>query len=168
MDALLLSTTTLAGFTPATRAEILDHFGIAMDDLAQPTVGSRSAQPPANAPIQDGNSPSDFTVAMVRRLTKGISKKTLTALRVIANSDTPAFHQKDVIDAIDDAETYMDLRGIWSAITRRSRAILDDSEARLIWWDDEGIYDDDEENYLDHVGRVSAMTHQSLKAHFAK
>lgn len=172
MDGLFLSNATLAGLTQRTQREILEHFGVVISAMTQSpvTTGSASPQPahpPANIPVQDGSGPPDFTVAMVRRLTKGISKKTLAALRVIAKSDTPEFHMKDVIDAIDDAETYMDLRGVWSAITRRSRAILDDFEARLIWWEDEGIYDDDE-NYLDHIARVSPMTHQSLKAHFAK
>jgi hypothetical protein len=37
-------------------------------------------------------------------------------------------------------------------------------EAYLVWRDDEGIFEG--EDYVDHVGRVSPMTHQSVKAHF--
>jgi hypothetical protein len=159
IDGLLLSTTTLASFSEPTREEILAHYGIAASSAPQPV------QSPVAAPSSADDTPPDLTVAMVRKLTKNVSDKTIAALRVIGKSDTPEFHMKDVIAAVDGAKTYMDLRGVWSAITRRSRAILDDPQATLIWWDDKGIYDD-HENYIDHLARVSPITHQSLKTHF--
>jgi len=156
MDALLLSTAAVAGFSVATRTEILSHFGL------MPAAGSDRARAAAPAPVPADDGPPDLTVAMVRKLTK--NPRTLSALRVIAASDGPDFHMKDVIAAVAGAQDYMDLRGIWSAITRRTRAILGDSEALLIWWNDEGIYRG--EKYVDHIGRVSPITHQSLKAYF--
>jgi hypothetical protein len=155
-DGLLLSTTTLAGFSEATRLEILEHFGVSVSGL--PTHDG------APRPAPDGeDGPPDLTVGMVRKLTKNVSDKTLSALRTIAMSPTPEFHQKDVLAAVG-ASGYMEARGVWSAITRRLRSIVSDSEAYLVWWEDEGIYEG--EDYVDHIGRVSPMTHQSLKAHF--
>jgi len=72
---------------------------------------------------------------------------------------------KDVIDATSGADDYMGMRGVWSALTRRTRNILNDSDADLIWWVGEQIIDADG-NYVDHVGEVAALTHESLKTHF--
>lgn len=156
-DALLLSTTTLAGFSEATRLEILEHFSISISDVSTDEDALAALAP------DDADGPPDLTTGLVRKLTKGVSDKTLSALRAIAKSPTPEFHQKDVLAAVG-ASGYMEARGVWSAITRRLRSIVGDPDAYLVWWEDEGIYDG--EDYIDHIGRVSPMTHQSLKAHF--
>ena len=113
----------------------------------------------------DEDGPAELTIAFVRKLTDKLSEKTLNALKVIAQSDTPQFHMKDVIDATNGADDYMGMRGVWSALTRRTRNILNDSDADLIWWVGEPINDADG-NYVDHVGEVAALTHESLKTHF--
>lgn len=95
---------------------------------------------------------------MARKLiAEPISAKSTAALRVIAESDTPEFHMKDAIAAAPETENYLDLRGAWSGITRRARKILGDSTADFVWWEGEQIYGD-EENYVDHIGRVSSLT----------
>ena len=121
-------------------------------------------EPAGLAPAME-EGPAELTVALVRRLAEKLGGKTSTALRVIAQSDAGKFRMSEVIGAIEDAETYMDVRAVWAALTRRTRKILDDREADLIWWEGDGVYDDDEE-YVDHVGRVSPLTHRSLRAHF--
>ena len=102
---------------------------------------------------------------MVRKLTASLSDKTLNALKVIAQSDSPQFRMKDVIDKTVGAETYMDMRGVWSALTRRTRNIMDDRDVDLFWWLGESILDKDG-NYVDHIGAVSPMTYHSLRTHF--
>ncbi len=109
--------------------------------------------------------PVELTVALVRRLAEKLGGKTSTALRVIAQSDAGEFRMSEIIGAIEDAENYMDVRAVWGALTRRTRKILGDQDAALIWWEGDGVYDDAEE-YTDHVGRVSPLTHRSLRTHF--
>jgi hypothetical protein len=50
-------------------------------------------------------------------------------------------------------------------LTRRTRNILNDPGAILICWRRDGIYAEDGE-YVDHIGRVSPMTHESLRKYF--
>lgn len=125
--------------------------------------GDRPASSPAAHEDVEGE-PVELTSALVRKLCDRLSDKTKAALKVIASSDTPEFHMKDVIAAIDDAETYLDIKAVWSALTRRTRRICDDSDAQLVVWAGEAIYDGDD--YVDHVGYVSDLTHKSLRAHF--
>ena len=63
--------------------------------------------------------------------------------KIIARSDSPQFHLKDVIAGTAGAKDYMDMRGVWSALTRRTRNIMDDGEVDLIWWTGDPIDDDD-------------------------
>jgi hypothetical protein len=160
--AFLIPTTALPGFTEITRNEILAYLGLTASTSAAPDVAPTTPRP--LAATEDG--PADLTIAMARKLiAEPISAKSTAALRVIAESDTPEFHMKDAIAAAPETENYLDLRGAWSGITRRTRKILGDSAADLVWWEGDNIYDD-EENYVDHIGRVSPLTHQSLRAAF--
>lgn len=101
--------------------------------------------------------PVELTLSLVRRLAaQPINYKTLKVLRLIARSETPEFQLKDAIEAVEGA----DLQGVWSGLTRRTRKILNDPRALLIWWrgeDDDGLY---------HIGEVSRLTHASLRKHF--
>jgi len=153
----------LPKFTPATRDELLAYAGISAGGAANP-AGDTPPLPPVLSSGEDG--PPDLTVAMARKLiAEPISPKSTAALKVIAESATPEFHMKDAIAAAPETENYLDLRGAWAGITRRTRKILNDPGADLVWWEGDPIYDD-EEKYVDHVGRVSALTHQSLRAAF--
>lgn len=160
-SGFLLSTAAFGGLTPSAQQEVLLAMGLS-------GIGPSSAASPASkaAPRNiDEDGPAELTLAFVRKLTDKLSDKTLNALKVIAQSDTPQFHMKDVIDATSGADDYMGMRGVWSALTRRTRNILNDSDADLIWWVGEQINDADG-NYVDHVGEVAALTHESLKTHF--
>ena len=160
-SGFLLSTTAFGGLSPSAQGEILAALGLSGLSLSDTT--SPAAKAVARKIDEDG--PAELTLAFVRKLTDKLSEKTLTALKVIAQSDTPQFHMKSVIDATSGADDYMDMRGVWSALTRRTRNILNDSNADLIWWIGEQINDADG-NYVDHVGEVAALTHESLKTHF--
>lgn len=160
-SGFLLSTAAFSGLTPSAQQEVLSVMGL--DGLGQGGSAVHSASAIPRAADVDG--PAELTLAFVRKLTDKLSEKTLNALKVIAQSDTPQFHMKDVIDATSGADDYMGMRGVWSALTRRTRNILDDSDADLIWWVGEQINDADG-NYVDHLGEVAALTHESLKTHF--
>lgn len=109
--------------------------------------------------------PAELTLGLVRKLTEKLSEKTLVALKIIAQSNTPKFRMNDVIDATEGASSYLDMRGVWSALTRRTRKILDDSDADLIWWDEQ-LSTDKSENKFDWIGEVAPLTHKSLKTYF--
>lgn len=161
-SGFLLSMTAFGGLTPSAQQEVLLAMGLSDN-------GPSSAASPASkaAPrTTDEDGPPELTLALVRKLTHKLSEKTLTALRVIAQSDSPQFHLKDVIAATDGANDYMDMRGVWSALTRRTRNILNDRDADLIWWDGQTFRDKDD-NYVDQILRVSERTHESLKSHFS-
>lgn len=160
-SGFLLSTAVFGGLTPSAQQEVLSAMGLS--GITQ----SNSASPPAPSGVHaiDEDGPPELSLAFVRKLTDKLSEKTLTALKVIAQSDTPQFHMEDVINATNGASNYMHLRGVWSALTRRTRKILNDSDADLIWWDGK-TFRDAQENYVDQIGRVSALTHTSLKTHF--
>lgn len=160
-SGFLLSTTAFGDLTPSAQQEVLSVMGL--NGLGQGSSGMPSASAAPRAADDDG--PAELTLAFVRKLTDKLSEKTLNALKVIAQSDTPQFHMKDVIDATSGADDYMGMRGVWSALTRRTRNILDDSDADLIWWVGEQI-NDAGGNYVDHLGEVAALTHESLKTHF--
>ncbi|HEY1604491.1 MAG TPA: hypothetical protein VGF77_02725 [Allosphingosinicella sp.] len=163
-SGLLLSTAAFKSLSPNAQNEVLASIGLAEVELSgRPALPATTAA--AAQPIEGNDGPVELTVAMVRRLAANLSDKTLNALRVIAQNDGPQFHMKDVIEATSGAETYMDMRGVWSALTRRTRNIMDDGAADLIWWIGESILDEDG-NYVDHIGLVSPMTYSSLRAHF--
>lgn len=161
-SGFFLSTAAFGSLSPSAQQEILSVMGLNGLDhniaVIPPTVE-------APRPL-DGDGPAELTLAFVRKLTDKLSDKTLNALKVIAQSETPQFHMKDVIDATSGANDYMGMRGVWSALTRRTRKILNDSDADLIWWVGEQINDADG-NYVDHLGEVAALTHESLKTHFS-
>lgn len=136
---------------------------------AKPDGASARHSPitPAGVDYDPSLEPAELPLSLVKRLAaEPIHNKTLTALRVIAASDTPEFRMKDVIDAIAGARTYLDVRGIWAGLTRRTRSILKE-KADLICWRRSGIYDEKSGEYVDHIGRVSSLTHASLRRYFA-
>jgi len=156
-SALILPITAFNELTPSAQQEILS--AMSFHDIRQVnTTASAATQNPI-----DNDGPDELTLIFVRKLTKNLSDKTLNALKVIAQSDTPRFHMKDVIDATAGAKNYMDVRSIWSALTRRTRKILDDREADLIWWT-KGDNANDDDN--DWVGSIAPLTHKSLKTYF--
>ena len=160
--AFLIPRKAMRGFSQSTQDELIAYLGVG------PIAGTAAsgAQPPVVAPGRAAGEegPVELTLALVRKLTDRLSDKTLTALRIIAQSKTHQFHMKDVIYATDGAKTYMDLRGVWSALTRRTRNILDDGDAELIWWVGENIYDG--KDYVDHIGEVAPPTHSALRSFF--
>ncbi len=161
--ALLLPFAAIRRFSATTQREILAFAGLG----GGPALAAEAAPPLPEAPADaENDGPAGFTQGMVRRLiAHPIDPKTLAVLRTIAEGPTPTFRLKDVVAAAPGATEPGDLRGAWSGITRRARRILDDPEAALIWWEGKGVFDE-EGRYTDHVGRVAALTHRSLRAAF--
>ena len=156
--AVLVPVETVMGYSQSTRDEVLASLGLIASVRAAPKT------PNSAAPETTDEGPPDFTVPMARKLiAEKISPKTLAVLRTIAESPTPTFHLKDVVTTTG-VDGPSELSGAWAGITRRSRNILDDGAVDPIWWDSEPEYKN--EMYFDQVGRVSALTHQSLRVAF--
>ena len=154
----------LAGFSESTRAEVLRYSGLMGGDNIAPSADGERAPPASSEGEESG--PPEFTVAMARKLIdQPISEKTTAVLRAIAEGEAPNFRLKDIVAAAPGAQSPADLRGAWSGITRRARNILGDPEADFIWWaEGEAVFESSV--YVDQPGRVSALTHQSLRKAF--
>jgi hypothetical protein len=111
-----------------------------------------------------GYEPVELTQFLVGRLAAHpIHPKTVQVLRFIASCDQPEFYLEEAVDAVRGAKSYLDLRGVWAGLTRRTRNILDDPEVILIQWRESY---DERGNYVDYLGKVAPMTHASLRKHF--
>ncbi|WP_306133458.1 hypothetical protein [Roseivivax marinus] len=158
MDGLFISVESFNSLSPSARAEIEALYGL--------TSGAVMTAAPKRTPGDLHEGPVEIPPALVRALVDRLNPKTMTALRVIAESEDGRFLLSDVIEAVDDAETYMDVKGVWSGLTQRTRNILQDKKADLIWWEGDWLYDEGKDEKADHVGRVAPMTYQSLRKHF--
>lgn len=166
MNGILLSTSAFKSLSASAQQEVLSSIGL--NGIPTPSSAENAARDDAPAGLtggDNGEGPVELTVAMVRKLTDKLGDKTLNALKIIAQADSPQFHMKDVIARTAGAKNYMDMRGVWSALTRRTRNIMDDSKVDLIWWIGDSIFDGDG-NYVDHVGSISPLTYHSLRSHF--
>jgi hypothetical protein len=148
--SIIISATAFRSFSQATKAEILGRLGV-YEPQSLPSSGDAE------------NGPADLSTAQARKLISGTGERTTIALRAIARNG-PRFRSTHVAEALGDTDLGT-LRGVWAAITRRTRTVLSDPQADLIWWEEEGISDDKGE-YVDHEGRISAMTFRSLRLAF--
>jgi hypothetical protein len=105
------------------------------------------------APVDDGEGPPDLSPAQAKKLISGFGSKTVELIRHIAEFPASGFK----MDALEEKMgcDAGGLRGSWAGITKVSRRVLGDPDAILIWWTqmEDGSWH----------GRVSAMTHSSLR-----
>jgi hypothetical protein len=136
----------LAEFTPPFQAEFMQwiqaQVGIDQQDDIGPTVTDETEEP------------ADLSVAQARKFLERVSDKVRTTVRVIADASPSGFDMTAVMTALD-VDDASELRGVWGGITKRTRTVLGDSTASLIWWT--------EKESGGWVGRVSVMTHRSLQ-----
>lgn len=138
----------LPGFSPAFQAEFADYVQARMSIVADDV---EDAGEPAQ--MEEGEEPADLSVAQAKKFLDRVSDRVRTTIRVIAEADPAGFDMATVMQALDTDDAGS-LRGVWGGITKRVRTVLGDNEAYLIWWVEQ-----------DHgwVGRVSTMTHRSLR-----
>jgi len=95
---------------------------------------------------------ADLSVGQLKKVIGGCSDRPKHALKIIANCDENGFLLRDIASEMD--EEIGNMRTVWSAITRRVRAVLDDNSATLISWEE---YDGD------WVGRLSDITFNNIQ-----
>lgn len=138
----------LPGFSPVFQTEFAEYVQARMSIIAGDAEDAAE-----QSQMEGGEEPADLSVAQAKKFLDRVSDKVRTTIRVIAEADPAGFDMSAVMQAldIDDAGS---LRGVWGGITKRVRTVLGDDEAYLIWWVEQ-----------DHgwVGRVSTMTHRSLR-----
>ncbi len=145
---IMLSFTALSTFSPQTREEVLAYVSSQanMDEKVAPEIAGEVEEP------------ADLSYAQVKKFLERCSEKTKEALKVIAKAEPAGFTMEAVAKALDVDLEEGDLRGVWGGLTKRVRTVLGDPEALLIWWTPHG---DDQ-----WLGRVSGMTHRSLRKAF--
>jgi hypothetical protein len=109
------------------------------------------------AEVGENEGPTDLSPAQARKLVAGCSERPTKALKFIAEQPTTQFPYRAVLQVVgrDSSGT---MRGTLAAITRRTRTVLGDPDAELIWYTGEGE--------ADWIGSVSPMTHSSLRKAF--
>jgi hypothetical protein len=133
----------------------VDEAGAPVLDQTAPTDGSAS---------DDEEEDEDFaelSPRQARDFYQGCGEKTRKAVEAIARSSTHRFHVADIAKAV--GVPARDLRGVWGGLTRRTQTILDDVDAYLIHWHDGTQKYADDGSYIDQIGEVTEMTHQSLR-----
>ncbi|WP_145144460.1 hypothetical protein [Roseomonas gilardii] len=122
------------------------------------TTGAESTGEPGTSAL-DAEEMPDLSPAQARRLVDRITDKTLNVLQFIARSKDGSFSLNEAIKA-NGFSSANDLRGVWAAITRRSRKVMGDDELALIWWNQKPTVEGEN---TDWEGRISEMTHRSLR-----
>ena len=144
----MLSFTALSTFSPQTRTEVLAYVSdqANMDKGVTPDAASEDEEP------------ADLSYAQIKKFLERCSDKTKEALKAIAKADPAGFTMEAVAEALGVDLDESDLRGVWGGLTKRVRTVLSDPQALMIWWTP---YGDDQWR-----GRVSAMTHRSMRKAF--
>lgn len=117
---------------------------------------------PAPEPLaidDEADGPIDLSVAQARNVINGCSERPKRALRFVAEQPGPEVLMS-VLEEHVGRDNTGGLRGVYGAITRRTRNVMGDPNADFFWWDDEGLPEGEKR------GVVSQMTHSSLRKAF--
>lgn len=117
-------------------------------DLDATDVG----QPSARGRDED-EEPSDLSVKQAQKTFSSFSDRTKEIVRWIVTRPASGF---ELLDLEKNFEVQANgLKGSWTGITKVTRRVLGDDEARLIWWteNEDGKW----------RGRLSPMTHRSFR-----
>lgn len=165
-SSITISLALFNRFSIATRKEIFQIIGISLEQLE----GDSAAK--GHSKNLDDNELPELSMSQIRKLTDGVGGKVFAVLKSIVSRGAVSndgvsfsFTMKDLIESIEGAKRYNDLSGVWTVLTRRTRKILDDSDAFLIRWDTPDL--DADGNYVDQVGHISLLTSESLKRFFS-
>lgn len=108
--------------------------------------------------VVDGNEPADLSLAQAPRYLEGCSDKTKRVLRAIV-VEGREFRLSALAQSLN--LSFDALGGVWGGLTKRTRTILGDKNARLIIWR-KNFYDA-QDTWQDAAGEMSEETYRSLR-----
>ena len=160
-SGIFLSFETLSSAPPSLVKQILalvsGELTIA-SDLATVTVSGEAGD------MSEDEHFAELSPGQVKTFLAGCGPKTKLALETMANSKTRTFQLAAIAKAL--GVNAGELSGVWSGLTRRVKTVTGDSEAYLIYWLGEPVYDDNDEDYVDQTGELTELTYQSLRKAF--
>lgn len=141
MPSLLISDDEFRLLPPHVQQLLMANFGLEGESAGEPTASDEGEEPPGISPAQ------------AKKIILGCGSKTVDVIRQIAQSPVSGF-KLTTLEKKANVESG-GFRGSWTGLTKVSRRILGDPDATLIWWTEleDGSWQ----------GRVSAMTHNSLR-----
>ena len=144
---ILIPFEAISSFSAAFQSELTD--------FVQAQLGAVVDEDDAAGPAEmdEDGEPADLSAAQAKKFLDRVSDKVRATVRVIAEAEPSGFEMKAVRKALGLGPED-DLRGVWGGMTKRTRTVLGDEEAYLIWWN---------ETDEDWIGRVSPMTHRSFR-----
>jgi len=160
MTGVFIDSTEFATWPAALQTQVMEQILGSRETAAKAAIGSVSAPPDLTGANEHF---AELSPGQARDFLAGCTAKTKAAIAVMARSETRFFHMRDV--AIDLSVPVSELRGVWSGLTRRLRTVTGDVDAYLVYWHGDGIYDGEEDDaeYVDHVGELTEMTHASFR-----
>ena len=153
-NLFVITSSTFASLSKSSQDEIVRAMS------GNPSVG-RKAEPESALPLEEDEHFAELSVGQAREFYSGCGLKTRKAIEVMARSETNEFHVADVAKALDVEPE--DLRGVWGGLTRRLQTITNDKGAYLINWELHEPVHDENDKYVDYIGVISELTHQSFR-----
>lgn len=130
-----------------------------LDDLVHPGGLSEllplAALPSATSLPASNDLPAELTEGQARLLVEGCSGKTLTVLRTLLDGRDIPFNLASFM-----RETDIGLGWVWGGLTKRTRNILKNPNARLIVWHN---HYDDLGKWVDADGDLAVATVEALR-----
>lgn len=139
-------------------AELLEELGKLI-----PRGGERSVSEPDGVSDKLPTTDIDFVKLsedQAREFIRGGSKEARLTIDAITKGRRRYFMASDVAEALE--VEYEVLRYRWQALTRRTRTITDNKSSYLIYWDEKGVYDDNEEE-IDWCGWLTPETRDAFR-----
>jgi len=168
--AIIIPVNVLATLSQTTQAEILNLFAIpglravTASGATPLPVGPPVATTPSTFDLDSADQPADMSVATFARFMAGVSARTSSLLRCVAEKRGRALIT-DLLKVSGDKH-WRQLAGFLSGVTRRARRILRDPGARLLVLEQGSVTHDSSGELTDGVYVVAAATLEAMRKFF--
>lgn len=149
---IMLSVEDLNRLPVEARDAVLDLFRSEKDSWTE----EEEEVTPAAGPQADEEEPVEMSFGQAKRFLAGCSEKSISIMKHVVMQPNP-FRYKDLLTALGDSVD--DAGGVWGGLTKRTRTITGEKNARLIIWD-ETMKEDG------MVGRMSDVTRNAFRKAF--
>lgn len=150
-SGIYISAEDFRGMSDELRASLHDWLAGAEGGTALEPAEATVATP--GGPDEEGG-PADLSLAQCKRLLEGCSDKTKAVLRAVFARDERSFILDGLAKELGVGNGA--LGGAWAGITKRTRGVLGDVGALLIWWEKDSVQGH-------WTGTTSEMTFRSMR-----